>query len=718
MKKEPVEPVQKQTGDSSGTRSASAKTLFCHKTGRYVDVADPRCQAPGEPCKFRSKCVIYAMQEDEQAVRINKRDHKQYRVTFAPQNSSTTAQPAETLLDVARRADIHITSPCGGEGACGKCKVIVKSGTVKSASTSHLTDAERSAGYVLACQSRPASDLVVEVPPESREDQPQVLGQEGAIPSFESGVEVQEASPSEASSRAPLIRWRVIEVDPPSLEETRADFERISDTAKRAHGVSCRTASLIALRELPSTLRNHKWRAGIYTESSDGWHHVIKVGPPERTVNYGIAVDIGTTTVVVQLMDLRTGRVLGTRGTLNPQTAYGQDVVSRIIHACENRGLDTLHQLVVKTVNDLIAEVCEAYGRCNPSDIHGAVCAGNSTMVHLFLGLPPCTIRREPFVSVTNFPPVVRAQEIGLNIFPAAPLVLVPGISGYVGGDITAGVLASGLAEQDAPCVLVDLGTNGEVVVGMREWMISCASSAGPAFEGGGVRCGMRAALGAIQRFQLSPGGIPQGATTIGNVPARGICGSGLIDTLAELLRAGIIDRAGKFTDAAPTDLVRKGEQGKEFILVPRRHAGVSHDIIITETDIEHIIRSKGAIFTALLILLEKVGLSFQDIHRFYVAGGFGNYLNVKNAVTIGLLPDLPVEQFRFIGNASLAGARMALLDQGQRENLTAIAERMTYLELITEAQFMDRYVASLFLPHTHTELFSSVMGELSRTCK
>jgi len=639
----------------------------------------------------------------------------QYRVTFLPEDNWVVVPCTDTLLEAARRAGIYITSPCGGKGACGKCKVIVKSGTAESADTPHLTRKERRAGYMLACQARPTSDIVIEAPPESREEQLQVLDHDGSILEFDSGVEVQSPPLGEGGSSNPLVRWSVVEVEPPSLEETRADLERICDTVRRTRGVSCHTASLAALRQLPFILRTYNWRASIYKETMNGRGHVIKVGPPDRTVNYGIAVDIGTTTVVVQLIDLRLGRVLGTRGTLNRQAAYGDDILSRIIHACEYRGLDTLNKLVVKTVNDLIVELCEADTHCDPSDIHCAVCAGNSTMVHLFLGLPPCTIRREPFVSVTNFPPVVRAEEVGLNIFTAAPVVLVPGVSGYVGGDITAGVLASGLAQQDGPCILIDAGTNGEVVVGTREWMMSCASSAGPAFEGGGVRCGMRAAMGAIQKLQLHSDGRVARMTTIGDAPARGMCGAGLIDALAEILRTGIIDRAGKFTDTASADLLRETRQGKEFMLVPAARAGVDHDIVITETDIEHIIRSKGAIFTAMLILLEKVDLTFRDIHLFYVAGGFGNYLNLRNAVTIGLLPDLPVERFRFIGNASLTGARMALLDQRHREDLTGIAERVTYIELITETQFMDRYVASMFLPHTDVSLFPSVMEELAR---
>ncbi len=289
----------------------------------------------------------------------------------------------------------------------------------------------------------------------------------------------------------------------------------------------------------------------------------------------------------------------------------------------------------------------------------------------------------------------------------------LPGTSGYVGGDITAGIIASGLVSEEETCVHIDLGTNGEVVIGNKDWMVSCASSAGPAFEGGGVRCGMRAAKGAIQKLRLeAPSGVIH-VDTIGGEPARGICGSGLIDALAELLRAGFLDRSGKFTDRIPSSILRERDGAREVVLVPADYAGVDHDIVLSEPDIQHVMRSKGAIFTALRVLTGKVGIRFEDISRLYVAGGFGNYLNLRNAMTIGLLPDLPEDRFLFIGNAALAGARILLLENGWKDELDAVMRRMTYIELSVENEFMNQYMASLFFPHTDGTLFPNVLREL-----
>jgi len=637
-----------------------------------------------------------------------------HKVTFLPEKTTVTVPSVDTLLDGARRAGIRINAACGGKGDCGKCKVIIRKGEVECAPTRHITEDQRRAGYILACQNRPLSDLVVEVPPETREEHVQALGEQVALMDFDAGSRIRvDLSAWQPTEVDPVVKRLQVRVAPPSLEETTADLERVCENVAGQCDVRHCTASLSALRELPGVLRMHDWQASASVHVQDGTARVISIGAPTQQPHCGLAIDIGTTTVVVQLVDLQSGQVLGTRGTLNQQASYGEDVLSRIIHACEDRQLDALHQLVVDTINHLVSDLCENHDR-KPGDVHCAVCAGNSTMIHLFLAISPCTIRREPFVSVTNFPPSATAAELGLKILPEAPVVIAPGISGYVGGDIDAGVLASGLAKQEEPCVLIDVGTNGEVVVGNRDWLISCASSAGPAFEGGGIRCGMRAARGAVQKLRLDTATGQASVAAIEEAPARGICGSGVIDTLAELLRAGFIDRAGKFADLVPHDLLRATDGDKEFVLVPASEAGVEHDIVISEAEIAHVIRSKGAIFTATSLLLEKVGLSVHDIHTFYVAGGFGTYLNLDNAILIGLLPDLPRERFSFIGNASLAGARMALLDQRQRQELTAIAERMTYIELSVEAQFMDRYVASLFLPHTDASLFPTVMKELA----
>ena len=698
-------------------RQDDANTYLCEKTGQRVPRSEPVCPKPEEACKYRMNCVIYALYEDNLHTASRAGARIEYKVTFLPEQRSALIGNGETLLDAARRAEVPLTSACGGDGTCGKCKVIVREGRVRCSPSQHLAAADRGAGYVLACQCRALEDLVVEIAPEARSGNTQPLDDEGAIMAFEVGSEEQSMLfPVESADLDPLVKPIQVMVKPPSLEDPTADLERVCQEVSEILEAQCRGASLSTLRQLPSLLRTHDWKATVYAQSRDGQSYAIKAGPPGDPSNRGLAIDVGTTTVAVQLVDLESGRLVGTRGSLNRQATYGEDVLTRIIHACRSeQGLEALHQKIVHTINNLIGELCDAY-QCEATDIHCAACAGNTTMIHLLLGIAPCAIRREPFVSVTNFPSPLRANEIGLAILPEAPVVCLPGISGYVGGDITAGALASGLYADKDPCVLIDVGTNGEIVVGNRDWLICCASSAGPAFEGGGLRCGMRAASGAIQRFWIDDGTGEPCVATIEDAPARGICGSGLIDAIAELMRAGFIDRTGKLTELAPPHLLCETEEGKALRLVSREEANLADDIVITETDIAHTIRSKGAIFTAIHVLMEKVGMSFQDVARFYVAGGFGNYLNLHNAVTIGLLPDLPEERFRFVGNAALQGAKMALSAKVHMEQLTAIARMMTYVELSAEPLFMERYVASLFLPHTDETLFPSIVPELRGT--
>jgi len=705
-----------RTMDSGKHSRTGEDTYLCQKTGKRVPKSAPRCPKPKDPCKYRLDCIIYALYKDAQPSARGVGNGIEHIVTFLPGQVSIVADSSETLLDVARRAGIRISSPCGGEGQCGKCKVIVREGKADCLPNQHLMEDELGAGYVLACQTRVLGDVTVEVPPETREENVRAVGDEASFMEFGGSSDIQTVTADiDVAALDPIVKGFLVRVKPPSLEEPTGDLERVCRNVAEQAGVECSGACLSTLRQLPNLLRTYDWQATVYAQMLDGTARAINAARPLNRPNYGVAIDIGTTTIVVQMVDLDSGQAVGTRGTLNSQASYGEDILTRIIHACRDRqGLETLHNLVVDAVNGLLAELYQMH-ECGSTDVRCAVCAGNSTMIHLFLGIPPCAIRQEPFVSVTNFPPTVRAGEVELDILAEAPIVCVPGVSGYVGGDITAGALSTGIFNEQAPCILIDVGTNGEIVVGNRDWLICCASSAGPAFEGGGVRCGMRAATGAVQKLWIDDDGGAPHVETIDGAPARGICGSGLIDTIAELFKVGMIDRSGKFTARVPTNLIRETDEGHEVVLVSRDRAGVDYDIVITETDIAHAIRSKGAIFTAMCILAEKVGLLFRDVGRLYIAGGFGSYLNLRNAVTIGLLPDLPDDRFRFVGNASLQGARMALSARDNVRRLTEIARSMTYVELSMEPRFMDRYVASLFLPHTDETLFPSVTGLLGR---
>ena len=426
--------------------------------------------------------------------------------------------------------------------------------------------------------------------------------------------------------------------------------------------------------------------------------------------NYGIALDIGTTTVAAQLVDLRTGKIFGVEASHNQQSKYGADVISRIIFACSRDGLHPLHKTVRDIVNNLIKQLCEKNSIAK-EQITALCAAGNTTMIHLFLGVEPCTIRLEPYIPTANSFPSFAAHELDLYLHPQAVVTCIPGVSSYVGGDITAGVLSSGISNSSEISVLIDIGTNGEIVIGNNEWLMCCSASAGPAFEGGGTKSGMRATRGAIQKVSMA--GEDVSYKTVGDAPARGICGSGLIDIIAELFRNRIIDPNGKLVRENNRKRVRIVEDIPEFVLAFAEETGGDRDVVITESDISSLIKSKGAVMAAMQVLLNSVGFTVKDLDRIFVAGGFGNYLDLRNAVTIGLLPDIPLDRVQFIGNSSLSGARMTLLSGHAMQRARQLARHMTYLELSVDATFMDTFVASLFLPHTDLSLFPSVAEEM-----
>jgi uncharacterized 2Fe-2S/4Fe-4S cluster protein (DUF4445 family) len=405
-------------------------------------------------------------------------------------------------------------------------------------------------------------------------------------------------------------------------------------------------------------------------------------------------------------VDLRTGAILGVEASHNQQARYGEDVISRMIYACSRGGLSPIHTAVIETVNNLIDTLVEKHG-VEANNVTALLAAGNTTMTHLFLGLEPCTIRLEPYIPTANFLPSASAAELHLHLHPNARVTCMPGVSSYVGGDITAGALASGISNSAQVSALIDIGTNGEIVIGNNEWLVCCSASAGPAFEGSGTKCGMRATRGAIQQVQIEGEEIHY--ETIGGAKARGLCGSGLIDIIAELFRNRIIDPGGKFARGSDNPRVQEVEGDMEFILAHGDETETGKSVVITESDISNLIKSKGAILAAMRLLLNSVGMSFGDLEKILVAGGFGNYLDAEKAIFIGLLPDIPPERIEFIGNSSLSGARMGLLSRHALARANTLARQMTYFELSVDPKFHDEFVAALFLPHTDMDLYPSV---------
>ncbi|MCL5996792.1 MAG: ASKHA domain-containing protein, partial [Chloroflexi bacterium] len=474
-----------------------------------------------------------------------------------------------------------------------------------------------------------------------------------------------------------------------------------------------------------AVLRAGNWAVTALIET-DAWDRpngparVIDLWPghiPDDAPLLGIAVDIGTTTVTLWLVDLTTGAVRAQVAEYNGQIARGEDVISRIIYAGKDGGGLELRDLVLKTINTLIVTACKRV-QADPANVVKATVAGNSTMIHLLLGIPAESIRLTPFVTAVNQAPTLQAGVIGLDIHPEATVDCLPGVASYVGADISAGVLSSGLDDAGPMTLFMDVGTNGEIVLGNREWLVTCACSAGPAFEGAGVLHGMRATEGAIEEVWINGDTFEPTFRTIGGVMPRGVCGSGLIASLAELFLTGVIDRSGNVNLKLPTARVRRGEHGPEYVIAWGSQTQNGHDIVMTRVDIDNLLRAKAAIYAGFTVLAEKVGVPLETAEEVLIGGSFGKNINIEKAVGIGLLPDMPWDRFRFLGNTSVRGAYLALLDRTARARITDIAARMTYIELSADNTFYDAFTSALFLPHTDIARFPTVHAAMARSDK
>ncbi len=640
------------------------------------------------------------------------------KVTFQPEGTTTDARPGERLIDVASYAEIDINNLCGGQGVCGKCRVKLLGGRVRSSgrAIALLDKRELEQGYTLACQAELlAEDVIVWIPPESRKEGQQILVMDHVdeIVQYDEFPTPLEAGPDlpEIASLRPLSRKFHLQLPKPTLSDNLSDLDRISRELRRYFPHPPPQIHFACLQGLSRVVRQSNWEVTVTVHSSDqdcSQLRIVEQGDRSR-FNYGVAVDVGTTTIVAQLINLCEGTVAGVEASHNRQARYGEDVVSRMIFACGHGGLIPLHDAVISTINSLVDELAEAAG-ISTEDITCYVAAGNTVMTHLLLNLEPCHIRVEPYIPAANRFPPIQTADIGLTGHPNALLHCIPCVSSYVGGDITAGVLACGMSESSQVSALIDVGTNGEIVIGNRDWLVCCSSSAGPAFEGGGIQCGMRAGGGAIEKVRID--GEEVFYETVLRKKPVGICGSGLIDTVAELFREHIIDQRGRFV-RFNHPLVRITDDVPEFVLVHAKDTDTGRPVVITEDDIGNLMKSKGAVLAAVKVLLENMEMSFRDLDRIFVAGGFGAHLDIDRAVFIGLLPDIARERIHFVGNSSLAGARFATLSDVAFRKTREIAGRMTYLELSVHPDFMNEFVAALFLPHTQIELFPSVLNAL-----
>ena len=500
-----------------------------------------------------------------------------------------------------------------------------------------------------------------------------------------------------------------VSVTPPDLKDNTGDVDRLlKGIAKSVDHPEIRI-SLPLARQVPFILRERHFqvRARLYYGSS-AWH-VIDLAPHREPDSlYGLAVDIGTSTVVVRLIDLFAGQVKEETSFFNPQIQIGPDILTRIHYAAKEGRLQELQALLVNRLNREIQSLAGSRG-ISIQNIVGAAVAGNTTMAHFFLGLDPYWICREPYIPVLNRPGLVRAQELGLAIHPEGAVFVFPNAGSYFGGDLIAGILASGMNQQQGVSILVDVGTNAEVVLGNREWLVACAGAAGPALEGGVAGMGMMAGPGAIDKVMIHPDTHDFKWSTIDSLPPVGICGSGLIDLVAQLYLAGMIDLRGKYVPEKCGDRIQEVDGMRRLVVVFPEDSGTGKALTFSQAEINALMRSKAAMYTILTTVIRMIHLDWKDFRRFYVAGTFGSYINPRSAIVIGMLPDLPLHDYETLGNTSLAGATLALLSLGKREEAEKIRNRVTYVEMNVNQEFMNQFSAAKFIPHTDGSLFPSV---------
>ncbi len=614
-----------------------------------------------------------------------------------------TAEPGETLHAALKRAGIDLVASCGGAGTCGKCKVRVLSGRVSGVPSTRLTLKERERGAVLACQTVPETNLYVEVPKESR----LVVGDQIALSRTR---ELAAYLSSYSVAIDPLTKRVDLEFPPPSLADNISDLERMKRTLREAGFGSIRLSHGF-LKTMAGVLRSADWKVSLTYVDGEKFpdEAIFLTSRDDARHRYGIAVDVGTTTVVVYLANLADGAIIDVASTYNSQIQYGDDVITRIVYATEQsdagHGLADLQASVVSDINALLDAILSRHD-ISEDAIDAVTLAGNTTMSHILWELDPSSIREEPYIPTLNFFPIWKAGTLRLKVNRQAPVFTMPCVASYVGGDIVAGVLASKMHRQPEVALLMDIGTNGEIAIGNDEWLVTAACSAGPCFEGSGIQCGMRATAGAIESIRIDRKLFEPIMSVIGNVHPVGICGSGMIDAIAELFQCGLLNQKGHFV-AGITPRIRKGDDGLEYLLVsnPELHA----DIVLTQSDIENLVRAKAAMYAGVTTLLAEAGFAVDAIQRIYIAGGFGSYLNIEQAIFLGMLPDLPRERFSYLGNTSITGAYLALMSRELRKEAEAIASRMTYIELSASRLFMDEYISALFLPHTDITQFPSV---------
>jgi uncharacterized 2Fe-2S/4Fe-4S cluster protein (DUF4445 family) len=637
--------------------------------------------------------------------------------TIAETGATATAivPTGSLLVDALPIAGVEVSQPCGGQGRCGRCIVQVTDGNIRRRSSLRLSQEDIAQGYALACQSVVEGNLLVVIPPQEKIARRLTTDRVAADVKVPDGYEFTWSQ---------TIRRIELNLNPPSMDDQTDDWSRLQTALRIQANIEQVNCSIALLRRIGTILREGNWSVTAIldlTGRDKGWPvRLLDLRPSPGTEGeplWAAAVDIGTTTVTVWLVDLVNGQVKAQTAEYNGQIARGEDVVSRIIYASKDSGASEMQGLVISTINGLIELACKRV-RAKPEQVVKVAVVGNSTMAHLLLRIPAASIRLSPFITSVNHPPRTTAAEIGLNICPEATVDCLPGVASYVGADITAGVLSSGVDVADDVTLFLDVGTNGEMVLGNRDWMVTCACSAGPAFEGAGVVDGMRATEGAIEEVWVNNETYKPTYRVIGGGKPRGVCGSGLISLLSEMFLTGVLDRAGNVNTDLPTKRVRQGEHGGEYVIAWGAESEHGRDIVVTHVDIDNLLRAKAAIYAGYTVLADQVGVSLTDVNKMLIGGSFGKYINVEKAVQIGLLPDMPWERFEFLGNTAVRGAYYALLSQQSRDRVAEIARRMTYIELSADNTFYEAFMSAMFLPHTDIKRFPTVEAALSKDGK
>jgi uncharacterized 2Fe-2S/4Fe-4S cluster protein (DUF4445 family) len=638
-----------------------------------------------------------------------------HTITFLPHSVSLQVPAGTSIIQAALDAGVHINASCGGEGVCGKCRVRIEAGSVVDGVSEKLSPEDIQKGWRLACRSAIAGDLTVRIPVESTIDTT-VLNRPA---SPRRTARIREFNFEELKDRglflAPVEK-KFLQIPPPSPSDNLPDLSRLIGFLKLQHDEHKLEADLSVIRKIPEVIRQDDFRVTatlVRPVRADGKTRIINVQAGDASGrSLAIAMDIGTTTVYGQLIDLISGEVRAEHAEFNSQISYGEDVISRIVYAEKPGGLDRLQEVVITTINRILRKIMRRSG-ADPQDIATITLAGNTTMTQLLLKVNPRFIRRAPYVPASSLYPPIKARELGMDLEDHVTALVYPCVSSYVGGDIVAGVMGSGIYRTEELTLFLDVGTNAEIVIGNRDWLACAACSAGPAFEGGGLKFGMRAARGAIEDFSLDPVTLEPMIMTIGRVRPKGICGSGLINMVAVMFETGVIDNLGKYNTNLNTPRIRSCEGFHEYVVAWKDETQIDRDITLSEIDIENLIRAKGAIYSGCMTMLTEVGLSLNDIQRVILAGGFGSFVDLEKAMTIGLLPEMDTDRVTYLGNGSLLGAKMSSLTNRIRRDVAEVVGRMTNFELSETASYMDNYIAALFLPHTDLRQFPRLQARL-----